>query len=282
MPTPHELFLAVVIPVAVSALLAAIAALQRWTWLMPLALGAGFMVGHACFRLPHLPPHDGSDWMFWLAAPFMLLGVVDAVFNLRWGWVLAVLAGVIPVIVLYPLVPQSVSAEVRWACAPVIGVAAMVLAWVTWIVQTRIGWVWTLLAFCIALGGAAAVSFSSGMRIGGLYAAAAAGALGPVAVLGARLGNAKSVVLLAAPLLAGLLLIGHFYADPGMSIRNFGVLLAAPVLMLTGALLPVKQQWIRGAVALLVVVIAVAAVAAPTAAKAKKAAETDPYENVYK
>jgi len=58
---------------------------------------------------------------------------------------------------------------------------------------------------------------------------------------------------------------------------SFVVLLASPVLLLVGAVLPVKRVWMRGVIALLAVTVAVAAVTGPIALAAKKAAEADPY-----
>jgi hypothetical protein len=101
-----------------------------------------------------------------------------------------------------------------------------------------------------------------------------------VLVLGARMHAAQSVAILAAPLLGGLLLAGHFYA--GVSRSNMAVILAAPVLLMVGALVPLKQQWLRGLIALIAVTIAVAAVTVPTALTAKRAAEADPYAEIYK
>jgi hypothetical protein len=166
---------------------------------------------------------------------------------------------------------------VTTAVFAVIGAA---LAFVASVAQRRLGSFWILAAFCIATGGAGVVIFSSDSRTIGLHGIAAAAALGPVVLLGARLRAAQSVALLAAPLLAGLLLAGHFYA--GVTCTNMTVLLAAPMLLLLGAFLPVKQQWLRGLIALITVTIAVAAVTAPTAIAAKKAAESDPYSDMYK
>jgi hypothetical protein len=60
------------------------------------------------------------------------------------------------------------------------------------------------------------------------------------------------------------------------------VLLGAPLLLLVGAFLPLKQRWVRGLIGLVAVTVAVAAVTGPTALAAKKAAEADPYADVYK
>jgi thiol:disulfide interchange protein len=84
------------------------------------------------------------------------------------------------------------------------------------------------------------------------------------------------VAIVATALLAGLLVAGKFYPEPGVPVMQGLVLLAAPVWLLAGALMPVKRPWVRGVVGLLLVVIAVAAVTGPAALAAKKAAEASP------
>jgi hypothetical protein len=289
MLTHQELLHGILIPVLVSALIAAIGAWRRWPFTMPLAAGVAFIVAYAAVGVPKFPPHDGSDWLFWLAIPLTLIAVSDSVIGAmvggahltgttRYGWLLGASAGAVAALLLKPL--NDISPHVLWVTTAVFAVAGAALALIASVAQRRLGSFWTLAAFCIATGGAGVVILSSDSRTIGVYGVAAAAALGPVVVLGARLRAAQSVALLAAPLLAGLLLAGHFYA--GVTCTNMTVLFAAPVLLLIGAFLPIKQQWLRGLIALLAVTIAVAAVTAPTALAAKKAAEADPYADMYK
>jgi hypothetical protein len=279
--TPHEILLAVVLPAIVSTLLAAIGAWRKSIWMMPLAAGAGFIVSYACFNVPRLPPLDGSDWLFWLAIPLTLLAVLNGRLNLRWGWVLAGAAGVVTTVVLYPLLPNSLSHQKLLEMALLTTGAGVGLAAITQLAQKQIGSIWIVMALCIASAGAGVVIFSSNFRDGGLRGIAAAAALGPVALLGMRLKSASSVAVFSVPLLAGLLVIGRAYPEPGVSSVNFYILLLSPALIAIGAILPLKRSGMRGAIALLAVIIAVAAVTAPTARAAKKAAE-DPYADSYK
>ena len=78
MLTHQELFYAVVIPVLVSALIAAIGGWRWWWFLMPLAVGVGFLVSYALTGVPKLPPMDGSDWIFWLAIGLTVLAVGES------------------------------------------------------------------------------------------------------------------------------------------------------------------------------------------------------------
>jgi len=291
MLTKDEILLGIIVPMAVSALLAAIGAWRKWTWFMPLAAGVGFLVSYTCFARPKLPPVDGSDWLYWLAIPLIALGVIDALIGKGWCWLLAGFAAVVAIVMVKPLIqvppaPDGVTWQMIWTTAAIVGVTAIVQALVAGMTQKRIGSLWVIMSFCVAIGGAGVVIFSSNLRTVGVYGIAAAAALGPVAVLGMRMRGAQSVAVFSAPLLAGLLVAGRFYPEPGVSWVNFGVLLGAPILILVGAMLPIKRTWMRGVIGLLAVAIAVGAVTGPTALAAKVAAEKakkdDPLGDLYK
>jgi len=253
---------------------------------MPLAAGIAFIVSYASFNVPKLKPTDGSDWLFWLAIPLTLLATLDGLLGKRWGLIPAGFAGVMAAVLIFPLinpkVPDSPTSQTLWTMAILSALASIALAAIADFAQRRLGSLWIILGFCIATGGAGVVILSSNLHTTGLYGIAAAAALGPVALLAMRLNAARSIAIFAAPLLAALLVIGRFYPEPGVSWTNFTVLLAAPALLLIGAFLPLKKQWLRGAIALLAVTIAVAAVTAPTAQAAKKAAGEDTLSDPYK
>ncbi|MEI8197869.1 MAG: hypothetical protein WCI73_18390, partial [Phycisphaerae bacterium] len=111
----------------------------------------------------------------------------------------------------------------------------------------------------------------------GIYGIAASAALGPVAVLIGKQRAARSISIVALPVLSGLLVAGHYDPDPGVSWLNFAVLATAPALLLIGCIIPTKRIWVRSLIALLAVSIAVATVTLPTALAAQKAAAEDPY-----
>jgi hypothetical protein len=280
----QELFHAVVIPGLVSAVIAAIGGWRRWGFAMPLAVGVGFLVSYALMGVPKLPPVDGSDWIFWLAIGLTMVAMAESAIGrkagcgLRFGWLLGAAAGLVAFVELKPL--GDVSGQVLWTTSGVFAVAGVALALVASVAQARVGSFWTVAGFCVAAGGAGVVILSSDSRTIGVHGVAVAAALGPVFVLGARLRAAQSVAILAGPLMAGLLLAGHFYA--GVTCTNMAVLLGAPLLLLVGAFLPLERRWVRGVIGLVAVVIAVAAVTGPTALAAKKAADGDPYAEVYK
>src|SRR5688500_245811 len=109
MITPAELVRVILWPVIVSALIAGVGRWRKWAWAMPLAAGAGFVTGYALLGVPRLPPRDGTDWLFWLAIPTTLLGVLDATVGGRWGWALGLAAGAVAIVVGLPLAPHAVS-----------------------------------------------------------------------------------------------------------------------------------------------------------------------------
>jgi hypothetical protein len=229
--------------------------------------------------LPRLPPSNGTDRLFWLAMPVTVLGLLDAILGGRWGWILGASAGAVALGILRPLYTMT-DPIVLWATVAALTVVGVLLAWVAWFAERRMGTAWTLLAFSFALGAAGVMVMSSNLQTVGIYGLAAACAVGPVAVIaGTQVGAARSVAVVAAPLLAGLLVAGRHYPEPGVPLVEGLVLLAAPVLLVIGAVLPVRRLWVRGVVGLLLVVIAVAAVTAPAAVAAKRAAEASPADS---
>jgi hypothetical protein len=249
---------------------------------MPLAAAVGFLTGYAAAMqsIPKLGPTDGSDWLFWLAIPLAGVGVVCAAIQPRWGWLFGACAGAATLVLLRPL--ATVTTGTMWLLGLATAAAGAALVWIVGFTQSRAGSLWTLAALCIAMGGAGVVIFASGSRTIGLHGISAAAALGPAAVLSfrTRAPAAVAVAAFAAPLLAGFLVAGHSYAE--VTWTNLIVLLASPALLLVGAWLPTKRQWVRGLVGLVAVTIAVATVTGPTALAAKKAAEGDRYESAYK
>jgi hypothetical protein len=281
MPTPDELLRVIRPALFVSTLVAALGHWRGWAWAMPVAAGAGFITSYALLGIPKLPPRDGTDWLFWVAIPVTLLGVVDAMVGGRWGWVLGAAAGGAMLVIVRPLAPDAVSmGELLGMTMALAGVGALLCLGARF-AEWRIGAPAIVAALCITLGGAAVVVLSSNLRIVGIYGIALSAGLGPVAVLaGDHLRAGRSVAVVAIPLLAGLLAAGRYYADPGVSWSNFAVLMLAPALLPLSALPPGKRVWIRGVLAVVAVAITVAAVTMPTVLAAKKAAEStanDPY-----
>ena len=283
MLTLADLLRVVLAPVIVAAVIAGVGLWRRWAWAMPLAAGAGFLTGYAlAFSaasdyarfVPRLPPRDGTDWLFWLAIPLTVLGVIDALVGKRWGWALATASGAVAWVIVAPLLPETVKTSELAMLATALALGAVAVALCIHFAEPRVTATAVVAALCITLGAAAVVVLSSNLRIAGVYGIAASAALGPVAVFAWRTPRAgRAVAITALPFLAGLLVGGHYYPDPGVTWVNLSTLLAAPALLLIGLAIPGKRDWVRGICAVLAVTIVVAVVTVPTALAAKQAAE---------
>ena len=279
MLTGRELIHALLVPVLVAGLLAAIGRWRQWPWAMPVAAGAGFLAGYGLLGLPDLPPRDGTDWLFWLTIPLAFLGVVEARFSQRWTWLFGAVAGLIALVLLLPLMRVgSVPTASAWTTIFVLAaVAAGVVLMLRYAID-RLGPVATLAGLCIVVGGAGVIVMSSNLRIVGIYGLAAAGALAPVALLSQDPRAPRGVSLFATALLTGLLVAGRYYPDPGVSWTHFILVLAAPLLLPLVALVPMKRHGLRAVIAVAAVAVVIGAIVVPNAIAAKKAAESDPYE----
>lgn len=277
MVTPRELAFSILAPLVVSTFFAMLARWRGWPWLLPVAVGIGFLAGYSLLLrgAPRLPPLDGSDWLYWLALPLMALGIIDSAAGGKWGWLLSAAAGGVTLALIHPLAPGAASVEQMWGMTGLMAIAGIVLTMaLTWAAK-QLGANAVLGAICIATGGAAVIVLSSNFRIVGVYGLAAAAALGPVAVLSRASTPIRAACIIAIGLLVGLLVAGRFYPDPGVTWLNFSVILASPLLLLVGAAIPTRRRWVGAVVGLLLTAIAVAAVTGPTALAAKRAAEGD-------
>ena len=275
MVTTAELYRVLLLPLLISGIIAAVGRWKMWPWCAPLAAGVGFVAGYAALGVPHLPPADGTDWLFWLAIPLTVLGVVIAKYAGHWGWLLGLAAGAISYGIARPLVPTAVPLATALGLAGGFALAGIALSAATRLAASRCGaWAagvaWSGTVLC-----AAVVVMSSNLRIVGVYGLAAAAALFPAGVLGAP--RLRGYGPVAAGLLAGLLTGGRLYPEPGVRMIHLAVLTAAPLLLIPAGFLPIKKRRYRGLVGVLLVAAAALAVTIPTAIAAKHAAEDDPY-----
>jgi hypothetical protein len=289
MITPSELARVLLAPLVVSALIAAIGRWRKWAWAMPLAAGAGFLAGFALIGVPKLPPRDGTDWLFWLAIPVTAVAIIDALpfgsRGVRDHITLPAAPGIVAWTIVLPLA-QGMLAPLVWVMGFGFMLAAYVVHLAFGFTGKRLGATVIVAALCITIGAAAVVLLSTNTRILGIYGITAAVALGPVAALVGPMRAGRSVAVVALALLAGLLTGGHFYADPGITWLQAGVLFLAPAVVAIGSMVPVgRYVWARSVISLALVVAIVSAVTIPAALAAKHAAERtsdDPYADYYK
>src|SRR5688500_18068111 len=170
MPTPGELLGLLLPAVLAAAALAAVGAWRRWAWAMPLAVGAGFVVGFALIGVPRLPPRDGTDWLFWLAPAATALGVVDAVAGKKWGWCLGRSGGGGAFVIARPLTPHAAATAELYAVSAGAAVVAMLLCGGVRLVEERVHAWAVAAAWCAVLGAAGVVVMSSNLKIVGEHA----------------------------------------------------------------------------------------------------------------
>ncbi len=275
----REILFLLVIPACVGAAAGAAGRWRRWGWTLPAGTGAGFLLGClATVGLPRLPPRDGTDWLIWAALPLTLVATADALSRFKLGWLFGAVAGGAAWLIVAPLAPAAVTSAALWVTTLGCAVGGAVLCAVVQWAERRLGTPTVLAGLAIIVGGAGVLVFSSNLRIVGLYGLAAAAALAPTALLSARSGAGRSVAVLAVSLLAGLLVGGLYYPEPGISPTALILLMSAPLLMLPAALLPARRRRARGVAALISIAVLVAAIVGPAALAAKRAAENDPYQ----
>jgi len=265
---------AILIPLLVSALLAALARWRRWRWMIPAAVGTAYLLGYALLEFPRLPPVDGTDWLFWLAIPATGLAIADSVFRPKWGWLFGASAGVVAGVIIYQVVPNAASPAVCWATAIGAGAVGAGLCLAARAVEPRIG-TWAVMAgLCAAVGGASVVVFASDSASIGVRGLAATAALAPLVLLAVKgSGGAGSVAIVAATVLAGVLAGGHFYA--GVTWTQFAVLMLSPAMLFVGFAVPGKRRRLAGMVAVIAVIVAIMPVLVPALIAAKHAAESN-------
>jgi hypothetical protein len=278
----REIFLGVLLPLVISGVIAGVAGWRGWVWLLPLAAGGAFFVGYAAMvSQVRVPPVYGSDWLMWLAPVAGLVGGVGAI--LRRGWLPGALAGVVALVVVWPLPAESVSARTWWLTAAGVAVGGGgVVAAIAWS-SSRVPAGWAIGTLAGVLAGAGVLVMSSHFRDMGVYGLSAAVSVVPAAFAGMWIDRrdreagaraTRGVAVYAVAVLAGVLAAGRFYAEPGITWGQFVPLLLSPGLMALGAVTPGRRAWVRGVIAITVVGIVVAGVALPAALKAKRAAES--------
>ncbi len=279
MVNAQDILRAIVVPAIVSTIVALLGRWRRWTWPMPVAIGAGFLTG--AFLIsgnPGLPPADGTDWLLWAAIPAIILGLIDAFVSSRWGFLLSAIAGLVAYLIARPLSPATVSISQLWTLSISVAAMGVALCAALRFAETKLGAGPVLVALSILFAATGIVVLSSNLRIVGIYGLAAAASLVPLSLI-VRTGTqpTRPIAIVGIALLSGLLVGGHLYPDPGISRLNAALLLTAPFLIAIAASIPVSSRLLRASIGTVLITALVAWIAIPIALAAKKAAEGDPY-----
>ncbi|HYE20418.1 MAG TPA: hypothetical protein VEA69_18370 [Tepidisphaeraceae bacterium] len=186
MLTDREILLASALPMLVAAALALLAYWRRRPWPAPLAAAAGFALAYAAqfarpprqLALPTLPPHDGTDWLFWVAIPLAIVGIAAACARRGWVVIAGLTAGGVAYLLLWPVVKSgAVPHSTALSDASIIAVAGVATVFASRFAAARLGGVWVVAALSIATGGTGVLILASGMKDVGLHGMAAGAAI---------------------------------------------------------------------------------------------------------
>ena len=249
MPIAELLLYGVLVPVAVCGL--ALAAMQRpWRavgaggnrWAGALAHGGGYIAGYAAlFGWPTLPPHEGWQWLAYVAVIAIAGGLIDAspgpAIVARWGVRLAVAA-----LSAWLLVPGWMDARPLWV--PVLGATILALWWVLRGLAGRASGACLSLVILVALVGAGGVLVQSGLaRFGQLAVALAAtfGARWLIVLWNRSAGEDFGVWAVPAVLLPGLMFTGYFNNYSEVPAAVFILAALAPLAACVGDIAPLRR-----------------------------------------
>jgi len=251
-----ELFAAIVLPLAVSAVVLVAGwrvtrhrygSRESRSWAGPPAVSLAFAASWlALFGWTGLPPHDAIDWLLPLTIPLLLLGLLESFY--RWpppAGVLAIAMAVAVTLLAISWPMLGASAEDGFSGQLFL---ATTLAMLTLIPLDRLAQRLSfgrMSAILLAVGAPAAVTLgcSGSARLGLIATALAATQAGGVAggiVLGSS-ATARGVVLVFGSLLAGILWSGYAYAS--LSVVDGLLLTAAPSAAWLGRWAPRRFGW---------------------------------------
>jgi hypothetical protein len=228
-----------------------------------LAIGSGYIAGHAAIALPAFPPLEVTDRIPFLVAFATLLGFLDSVWPspawVRWENRLLLTALVLGAI-LGPVLANigETRSEILW----VAGLGVVLLA--SWVnldaLAARLAPAPLALSLLIITGGVGGVLLVSGSLILGQLGLALAAALAAVVVFSTRgpgLSLDRGGVPILTTIVGALLIDGHIYA--GLPASAAFVLLPAPLAPWVCQLGPVRRAsaWKGSALAVVVTLIPV-------------------------
>lgn len=279
MPSQAEIIVGIIVPAVVCGAIL-LAAWRPWRrakprdgrWAGAIAIAAAYAIAYAKLVGDfQFPPTSADNWIVYLMPAAMIGGVLFCLLPLPpWSRVVAV-AG-LAVALLWLLLKPLIGSEFSCTAAAgriAAGAVAMTVWWVLINQLARHGprMLAPLILMLAAAGGAVILGDNGLAQRGGMVLAALAAILAACAVvcaLAPRFRLAGGGTLAATLALFGTLLYGYYYIYPDPTPRLIGavaLVLAAPLLA-WAAWLPVLHRrtgWLRGAVAVILVVLGVGA-----------------------
>ena len=237
----------------------------RWRWTGALAVGAAFIVGHVGWPgVPEFPPSTGGDWIFWLAGPLTVVGLVEALVVRMPAWLRAILSSVASIaliwIMLRPLMPQTLTPAQAGTGAALFGLAAALAVESTHLLARREQGMSVSLALMLML-----VTLAGGIMLlasGSLIQGFLAGPLVATTIAALILTRRQPWTRVGGPLVLLVLLVGllarsHFYNYDGATTPMVLLVILAPLSGWTARLPGISRlsPWKRTVITLIAVLI---------------------------
>ncbi len=254
-------------------------------WAAAGAIAGGFVVAFiGMLRVPPFPPNAGEQWLFFLAAPLVLVAVAQGLIRSAWFGIAisAALLLVTPYLILRNQ-HAYLGGRVVWSWS--IGVGIGMIAW--WAAmellarRVRGSSLPLLMALFAGVGGLAIIDAHS--QVQGMLAGSIAV---PLSIIALAAGWARGAalprggVLAVALLVPALLLCGYFFAD--LTLRDFLLITFAPLAAWAGEVpwLGKSDSWRRVAVrwAAVAAVIALPAFRAVSGLRETMNEQTESYQ----
>ncbi len=231
---------------------------RNFDWGLPLAIGCGYLAGHAGIAWPS---NDVTDRIPWLVLGAVALGILDAAWPsplwARWENGL-VFAGAVLLVMLGPAIQETWGTPEtnRWMAALGVGI---LLSWgnLERLASKSQGAAFAVPLLAFAGGAAAFLLLSGSMVLGRLGGALAAALLGAwiTSWRGSPISLARGAIPVVVTLLAALILEGHVYAQAAPV--GVGLVCASPLLIWVTRIRAIRNllPWQTGLIGAVVVLI---------------------------
>lgn len=286
----RDILLGILLPGAIAFVIALLGRLSgRDAPARPVAIGGGFFVGYFMLFRPKFPPPDAIDWLCFIAAGLVAIGLLQLL-AIRaagaWGWLAS--AGIVLAVsvastflIARPLLQHTWQPPAGYCWIAGIALATVSIWTAVEFLSHRLAPAALLVALTLIIAAAAiTTTLSSSQALGqaGGILAATTGGLAIAAILRRRQVVAPGAYLAPLVLFVGILACAstHFYAE--MAPANSILLLLSPAAMLPAALpvvcrlRPIRQGLIAIVLSLIPAGVAVALAAAEFARASSESA----------
>ncbi len=269
MITARELSWGLMIPaITVLVLLLAGRIVRKPGWGGVAALAIGFAISYCgLIEIATLPPRRGQDWLFWMIVPAALVGWWDASRHIRFRLIVGFVLFFLVVLALLTPLNRSMQSQLIWSWT--IALAFGITAW--WWINDALATVRTgpivPALFGFIAGALALALVNNGQQGFGQLAGIVALFFWLMAIVDGvfrQSSLSRGGMVVATTIIAGLLIIGHFYGD--VTIHDASFLAIAPLVAWLGELPGIRgRRPLRLLAATIPALILIAFVAVPNA-----------------